>query len=195
MKLVVAILLGLAVVLPARAANYDVYLFAGQSNMDGRGKVADLSAEQRRPFAFIKGSKGGTSLSRDWKPGTGPCYRNLIETVSRASRALIRLTFTHPGGGLVIGAAPWIAPGTDPVPTDRLAAFAIAGADKKWFPADAIIDGNTVVVSSLQAPDPVAVRYGWDNCPPCDLYNKEGLPAATFRTDDWDEPVLVPPTT
>ncbi len=83
MKLVVAILLGLAVVLPARAANYDVYLFAGQSNMDGRGKVADLSAEQRRPFAFIKGSKGGTSLSRDWKPGTGPCYRNLIETVSR----------------------------------------------------------------------------------------------------------------
>ena len=93
----------------------------------------------------------------------------------------------------MIGVSPWIAPGADRAPTDKLAAFTIAGADKRWFPAEAKIDGATVVVSSPRVPDPLAVRYGWENCPPCNLYNKEGLPAATFRTDDWEEPVLCAP--
>jgi len=52
------------------------------------------------------------------------------------------------------------------------------------------------VVSSDQAPTPVAVRYAWQNSPECNLYNKEGLPAAPFRTDDWpnlaESPVPTP---
>lgn len=83
------------------------------------------------------------------------------------------------GGGLVIGAAPGDAPQA------ALKGFAIAGEDKKWVWADATIDGDTVVVSSPQVATPVAVRYAWADNPECNLYNKDGLPASPFRTDDW----------
>jgi len=42
-----------------------------------------------------------------------------------------------------------------------------------------------VIVSSREVPDPVAVRYAWANSPQCNLFNKDGLPASPFRTDDW----------
>ena len=69
----------------------------------------------------------------------------------------------------------------------KLDAFAIAGADKKWHWADAEIAGNTVIVSSKEVPTPVAVRYAWAMNPSQRnlLYNKEGLPASPFRTDNW----------
>jgi sialate O-acetylesterase len=63
--------------------------------------------------------------------------------------------------------------------------FAIAGADRKWHWADGRIDGESVVVSSADVPEPVAVRYGWADNPPNTLRNAAGLPAAPFRTDDW----------
>ena len=64
--------------------------------------------------------------------------------------------------------------------------IAIAGADKKWHWAKAEIDGETVVVTSPEVPAPVAVRYGFEMNPVgANLYNKEGLPASPFRTDDW----------
>jgi len=67
---------------------------------------------------------------------------------------------------------------------DALKRFAISGADKKWYWADARIDGDTVVVSSKDCPEPVAVRYAFSMNPVgANLYNKEGLPAAPFRTD------------
>jgi sialate O-acetylesterase len=72
-----------------------------------------------------------------------------------------------------------------PFPKDKLIGFFVAGDDRKWAVADASIDGDSVVVSSPQVPNPVAVRYGWANSPRCNLYNKEGLPASPFRTDDW----------
>ena len=69
----------------------------------------------------------------------------------------------------------------------KLDDFAIAGADKKWHWADAEISGNTVIVSSQEVPSPVAVRYAWAMNPTQRnlLYNKEGLPASPFRTDNW----------
>ena len=69
----------------------------------------------------------------------------------------------------------------------KLDAFAIAGADKKWHWADAEIAGNKVIVSSKEVPTPVAVRYAWAMNPSQRnlLYNKEGLPASPFRTDNW----------
>ena len=69
----------------------------------------------------------------------------------------------------------------------KLDDFAIAGADKKWHWADAEISGNTVIVSSKDVPAPVAVRYAWAMNPSQRnlLYNKEGLPASPFRTDNW----------
>jgi len=42
-------------------------------------------------------------------------------------------------------------------------------------------------VSSKDVPKPLAVRYAWANNPECNLYNKEGLPASPFRTDDWPQ--------
>ena len=67
----------------------------------------------------------------------------------------------------------------------KVKGFAIAGEDKKFVWADAQLDGNTIVVASPDVPNPVAVRYGWANNPDCNLYNKEGLPASPFRTDNW----------
>ena len=68
-----------------------------------------------------------------------------------------------------------------------LDSFAIAGTDKVWHWADAKIIGNTVAVSAAKVRKPVAVRYAWAMNPSQRnlLYNKEGLPASPFRTDDW----------
>ena len=64
--------------------------------------------------------------------------------------------------------------------------FEIAGADQKWFWADALIQGEAVMVSSKAVPQPVAVHYAWASNPEgANLVNGEGLPASLFRTDDW----------
>lgn len=65
----------------------------------------------------------------------------------------------------------------------ELKGFTIAGADKKFVPAKAEIQGKTVVVWSDEIPKPAAVRYGWANVPDVNLCNKEGLPASPFRSD------------
>lgn len=64
-------------------------------------------------------------------------------------------------------------------------AFAIVGADKKWHWADATIKGSTVELSSADVPNPIAVRYAWQDNPPVNLVNSDGLPAMPFRTDKW----------
>jgi len=111
---------------------------------------------------------------------SGPLYQDFkIGTDGK-----VRVRFTETGSGLTIGQQPWCAPGVLPFPKDKLIGFFIAGADKKWVEAEAKIDGDSVVVSSRQVPNPVAVRYGWANSPRCNLYNKEGLPASPFRTDN-----------
>jgi sialate O-acetylesterase len=67
---------------------------------------------------------------------------------------------------------------------DKLMSFAIAGADKHFVKADAVIKGNTVIVSSTSVSSPVYVRYAWADAPmDANLYNKDGFPAAPFRTD------------
>jgi sialate O-acetylesterase len=98
---------------------------------------------------------------------SGPVF----DTMKVEGRA-IRVKFSHVSGGLV-------AKGGGP-----LKWFVIAGADMKFVPAEAKIDGHTVVVSNSEVPAPVAVRYARVNFPDgCNLYNAAGLPAAQFRTD------------
>lgn len=63
--------------------------------------------------------------------------------------------------------------------------FLIAGADRKFYPATAVIERDTVIVKSPQVPEPVAVRYAWSNAPVANLFNGAGLPCAPFRSDDW----------
>ncbi|QNK64955.1 sialate O-acetylesterase [Pedobacter sp. PAMC26386] len=68
-----------------------------------------------------------------------------------------------------------------------LTGFAIAGKDQKFHWAQAVIKGNTIIVSSPEVQEPVEVRYGWANYPLCNLYNGAGLPASPFRTDQWKD--------
>jgi sialate O-acetylesterase len=74
-------------------------------------------------------------------------------------------------------------------PTSRystsLTGFAVAGEDRKFVWAKAEIQGNKIVVSSPQVSHPVAVRFGWADYPVVNLWNKAGLPAVPFRTDDF----------
>ena len=98
----------------------------------------------------------------------GPMYES-----AKVEGSKIRLRFTSVGGGL-------IAKGDK-----ELKHFAIAGADKKFVWGTAVIEGNEVVVSSNEVPQPLYVRYAWaDNPDFANLYNKEGLPASPFKTDE-----------
>jgi sialate O-acetylesterase len=63
------------------------------------------------------------------------------------------------------------------------AEFAVAGEDGKWFWAEARVEGEAVVVSSPNVPEPRAARYAWQANPEATLYNRAGLPAVPFRTD------------
>ena len=83
----------------------------------------------------------------------------------------MRLWFDHVGGGLTAKGG-------------SLTGFEVAGSDGKFVPAEAVIDGKTIVVSSPSVSMPAYVRYGWSEDPPCNLYNIEGLPASPFRSGE-----------
>jgi sialate O-acetylesterase len=65
--------------------------------------------------------------------------------------------------------------------------FQIAGTDKIFHPANAVISNGAIIVSSTLVKNPVAVRYAFTNYPVTNLQNKEGIPAVPFRTDNWDK--------
>ncbi len=112
---------------------------------------------------------------------SGPIYKSM-----KIDRDQVRLSFDHVGGGLIIAAAPTAKENDPPnVLSSELKGFTIAGTDRKFVQAQARIEGENVVVWSEQVTKPVAVRYAWVSFPDANLYNKEGLPAASFRTDDW----------
>jgi sialate O-acetylesterase len=101
---------------------------------------------------------------------SGPLYKSMSVEAHH-----IRIRFTDIGSGLVANGG-------------VLQGFAIAGKDGKFHWAAASIDGDSVVVSSPEVLEPVAVRYAWGDSPECNLFNAEGLPASPFRTDDWPVP-------
>ena len=111
---------------------------------------------------------------------SGPLYKSI-----QTEKGKIRVSFDSTGSGLMVGRKDGLKPAVEDTGS-KLKRFAIAGEDKKWVWADAVIDGKTVVVSSPEVPKPVAVRYAYSMNPEgANLYNKEGLPASPFRTDDW----------
>jgi sialate O-acetylesterase len=86
--------------------------------------------------------------------------------------AALRLRFSSAGDGLTAADKP-------------LQSFEVAGADRVFHPAAAVIHGDTILVQSPAVARPVAVRYAWKNAPEANLFNGAGLPAAPFRSDDW----------
>ncbi len=100
---------------------------------------------------------------------SGPVYESVAFDGNQAV-----LSFSHVGKGLE-------ARGQD----GTLTGFTIAAADKVFHNASATIKGDKVVVASDKVAKPAAVRFGWANYPVVNLWNKDGLPASPFRTDDW----------
>jgi sialate O-acetylesterase len=98
---------------------------------------------------------------------SGPIFESLTTS---GERAILR--FKHSGEGLEARG-------------EKLTGFTIAGEDKKFHIAEGKIEGDTVVVSSAEVAQPMAVRFGWANYPVVNLWNKNGLPASPFRTDSW----------
>ena len=98
---------------------------------------------------------------------SGPLYRSMKMEGNK-----IRIRFDYVDGGLVANEG-------------ELKEFTIAGDDQVFVPAKAMIDGDEVVVWSEQVNKPAAVRFAWKNVPRPNLYNKAGLPASPFRTDNW----------
>jgi sialate O-acetylesterase len=97
---------------------------------------------------------------------SGPLYRQITQ-----EEHALRIWFDHANGLMAKGVA--------------VTGFEVAGADGKYSPADAKIEGTSVVVSSAAVPAPVSVRYGWAPNPNCNLFNKEGLPASPFQAPEW----------
>lgn len=102
-------------------------------------------------------------------------YSGPLLASTEAKSSSIRLRFSHATGLSAHGGG-------------SLQGFAIAGVDRKFVPATAVIQGSTVIVSSPQVPVPVAVRYAWAGNPICNLVNGADLPASPFRADAWPVP-------
>lgn len=97
----------------------------------------------------------------------------------------LRVRFDHVGAGLMVGRKPPRGPAVED-PEAPLRGFALAGADRRWRWAIARIDGDTVLAHSDEVREPMAVRYAFTANPEgCNLYNRDGLPASPFRSDDW----------
>lgn len=160
----------------------EVWLASGQSNMDftmsrkvkrfaGVAHEAEEIAAANHPlvrmFTGVAAMAGTprTTLASGWQvcsPATAPAFSAVAYFFARATGGLVVKGGAVPGG------------------------FAIAGADHRFFPATARLDGAAVILSNPAAPSPVAVRYAWENFPQAaNLYNQAGLPAPQFRTDDW----------
>lgn len=99
---------------------------------------------------------------------SGPSYKSF-----KIQKNRIRISFTHSASGLSTREG------------KEVTGFAIAGNDRQFYWAKAVIEGDEVVVYSDEVAKPVAVRYAWADNPECNLVNSEGLPALPFRTDDW----------
>lgn len=100
---------------------------------------------------------------------SGPLFKNMRVEGSKAV-----LSFEYAADGLM-------------TPADEAAeGFLVAGADRRFYPATAVIKGDKLEVSSPQVKNPVAVRYGYCNFFRVNLYNKDGLPAVPFRSDRWE---------
>jgi sialate O-acetylesterase len=93
---------------------------------------------------------------------SGPLYKQLT-----SEEHALRVWFDHAEGMTARGG--------------ELVGFEVAGADGKYSPAQARIEGTSVVVSSAAVSAPVSVRYAWADAPTCNLYNREGLPASPFQ--------------
>jgi sialate O-acetylesterase len=158
---------------PADGENVETHLKIRTLPMVGMATSSDLG-----PGVHPSNKSGYGSRAAD--VALGMVYQKPIEYYgpTYASHAVegdkVRVKYTHVGKGLAHKNG------------DRLQGFAVAGEDKVFHWADAMIDGPSIVVRSDKVARPVAVRYGWGaKFTWANLFNQDGLPAIPFRTDSW----------
>jgi sialate O-acetylesterase len=131
------------------------------------GEIKDIHPKKKEPVGHRLALAAEVIAYGKKIEHSGPVYDKMTVDGNKAV-----LTFTHLGGGLE-------------AKDGALTGFTVAGEDKVFHAAEAEIKGDTIVVSSKDVAKPVAVRFGWANYPTVNLWNKAGLPASPFRTDDW----------
>ena len=129
------------------------------------GDASNIHPTRKRPVGERLAIAARALAYGEKLESSGPVFQSIRIEGQRA-----HLSFTHVGGGLVAKGGP-------------LKGFTIAGANGKYVPADAVIEGDKVIVSSAEIIAPAAVRFGWAQMPDANLFNVEGLPAVPFRTD------------
>jgi len=140
---------------------------------DAVDNVEDIHPKMKKP---VGDRLANYALAETYKkPILGhqsPVYKSMLVEKNKA-----RLSFYYGSIGL-------ISQGGDPK------GFLVAGDDRKFYPAVAKVEGETVVVFAKEVKVPVAVRFCFDNTSIPNLFNKEGLPVSVFRTDNWPLEIL-----
>jgi sialate O-acetylesterase len=131
------------------------------------GETSDIHPRRKEPVGARLALAARALAYREKIEYSGPVFQDLSIEGNK-----VALRFSHLGKGLE-------ARGGLPL------GFTVAGEDKKFFNAHAEIRGDKVIVWNDKIEKPVAVRFGWTNYPIVDLWNKDGLPASPFRTDDF----------
>lgn len=129
------------------------------------GDAADIHPKAKQPVGARLALAARALAHGEKIEYSGPAYDSLSVSGNKAT-----LHFKHVGGGLA-------------AKDGALKGFTIAGADGKFVEANAVIDGDTIIVTSDAVSAPTVVRYGWSNVPAASLWNKAGLPASPFQTD------------
>lgn len=152
---------------------------AGVAVITDAGDLGDIHPQKKEPAGARLALLALADVYGKSVESSGPAYKSM-----KVEGNKVVLSFDHVGGGLTIGQFS-MAGATDVGKDKQLVGFTVAGEDKMFHPATAAIEGDTVVVTCEKVSSPVAVRYGFVNFPVCNLFNKAGLPASPFRTDDW----------
>lgn len=161
----------------------------GQAVLIDLGEALDIHPRDKKTVGVRLAAVALAEGYQKPLPFSGPRFRE-----AELEGDKVRIRFDHSGKGLAAHEIPATYPlrtltnSTAPLvrnrPQSELEGFALAGADGKWHWADASIDGDSVLVRAAEVPAPTAVRYGWADNPTCNLYNKEGFPAAPFEAKE-----------
>ncbi len=131
------------------------------------GDEKDIHPKQKQPVGERLALAARAIAYGEKIEHTGPMYESMTTS---GERAILR--FKNIGQGLEVRG-------------EKLTGFTIAGDDKVFHNAEAMLEGDTVVVSSSEVKSPTAIRFGWAGFPQVNLWNKNDLPASPFRTDNW----------
>lgn len=146
----------------------------GDRIWDGWHPKDKLDVGERLAIWAIKNDYGRPNLE-----ASGPILREAY-----VAGNVVTCSFDHADSGLMVGSRKWYEP-TRRIENGKLKQFVIAGAEGKWFPAEATIRQQQVLLSSPSVPEPHKISYAcWQNPEGCNLYNAEGLPAAPFHVEN-----------